>query len=30
MWGLLANEHISGAQIGCLAMILAGVYLANR
>lgn len=30
MWGLLANENITVAQIGCLAMILAGVYLANR
>lgn len=30
MWGLLANENITAAQIGCLAMILAGVYLANR
>jgi len=30
MWGLLAHEHITPMQIGCLAMILAGVYLANR
>jgi drug/metabolite transporter (DMT)-like permease len=30
MWGLLANENITAAQIGCLAMILVGVYLANR
>lgn len=30
MWGLLANENISGAQIACLAIILVGVYLANR
>jgi drug/metabolite transporter (DMT)-like permease len=30
MWGLLANENISAAQIGCLAIILTGVYLANR
>lgn len=30
MWGLLANENITAAQVGCLAMILAGVYLANR
>ena len=30
MWGLLASENITAAQIGCLAMILAGVYLANR
>jgi len=29
MWGLLANEYISAAQIGCLAMILAGVYVAS-
>jgi drug/metabolite transporter (DMT)-like permease len=30
MWGLLANENITAIQIGCLAIILAGVYLANR
>jgi drug/metabolite transporter (DMT)-like permease len=30
IWGVLANENITGIQIGCLAMILAGVYLANR
>lgn len=30
MWGLLANEHITTIQIGCLAIILLGVYLANR
>jgi drug/metabolite transporter (DMT)-like permease len=30
MWGLLAHENISALQIGCLAMILGGVYLANR
>lgn len=30
MWGLLANENITAAQVGCLAIILAGVYLANR
>lgn len=30
MWGLLANENITAIQVGCLAMILAGVYLANR
>jgi len=29
MWGLLANEYISAAQIRCLAMILAGVYVAS-
>jgi drug/metabolite transporter (DMT)-like permease len=29
-WGLLANEHIGAVQLGCLAMILAGVYLANE
>lgn len=30
LWGLLANENISAVQIGCLAIILFGVYLANR
>ena len=30
MWGLLANENITAIQVGCLAMILGGVYLANR
>jgi drug/metabolite transporter (DMT)-like permease len=29
-WGLLANENITAIQVGCLAVILAGVYLANR
>lgn len=28
-WGLLANEHITALQIGCLALILAGVYIAS-
>lgn len=30
VWGLLANENITSVQVGCLALILAGVYLANR
>lgn len=30
MWGLLANENITALQVGCLAMILAGVFLANK
>ena len=30
MWGLLANEHIAAIEIGCLGIILFGVYLANR
>ncbi|HTM92838.1 MAG TPA: DMT family transporter [Flavisolibacter sp.] len=30
MWGLLANENITAIQAGCLAIILVGVYLANR
>lgn len=30
LWGLLANETVTGVQIGCLMMILAGVYVANR
>lgn len=29
MWGLLANEHIGAIQIGCLGIILLGVYLAS-
>jgi len=29
-WGLLANEDVSVMQIGCLALILGGVWLANR
>jgi drug/metabolite transporter (DMT)-like permease len=29
-WGLLANESISALEFGCLAMILSGVYIANR
>ena len=30
MWGLLSNERITTVQIGCLGIILLGVYLANR
>ncbi|HVG12732.1 MAG TPA: DMT family transporter [Flavisolibacter sp.] len=30
MWGLLFGEEITAIQIGCLAIILSGVYLANR
>lgn len=30
MWGLLVDEHITALQVGCLAIILVGVYLANR
>ena len=29
MWGLLVNENITAIQVGCLAMILAGVYIAS-
>jgi drug/metabolite transporter (DMT)-like permease len=29
IWGLLDNENISSGQIGCLAVILCGVYLAS-
>ena len=29
-WGVLYNEEITLIQIGCLAIILAGVYLANK
>jgi len=30
IWGLLYRERISLLQVGCLAIILAGVYFANR
>lgn len=30
MWGLLSGESITLAQVGCLAIILAGVYLVNK
>ena len=30
LWGLLYNEEITLIQVGCLAAILGGVYLANR
>lgn len=30
MWGLLAHENIAALQLGCLAIILFGVFLANR
>ena len=29
-WGLLSGEHISLIQVACLAIILAGVYLASK
>jgi drug/metabolite transporter (DMT)-like permease len=29
-WGVLAHEQINPVQIGCLCIILAGVYLANK
>ena len=29
-WGFLANENVGLVQIGCLGIILAGVYLANK
>jgi drug/metabolite transporter (DMT)-like permease len=29
-WGFLANENVGFVQLGCLAIILCGVYLANR
>jgi drug/metabolite transporter (DMT)-like permease len=29
-WGILANEEINPWQIGCLCVILGGVYLANK
>jgi drug/metabolite transporter (DMT)-like permease len=30
MWGMLDNEVITALQVGCLGIILTGVYLANR
>jgi drug/metabolite transporter (DMT)-like permease len=30
MWGILDNESITLGQVGCLGIILSGVYLANR
>jgi drug/metabolite transporter (DMT)-like permease len=30
LWGLVYGETITFVQIGCLALILSGVYLANR
>ena len=29
-WGLLAHETITMLQVGCLGLILVGVYIANR
>jgi drug/metabolite transporter (DMT)-like permease len=29
-WGFLANENVGMVQLGCLGIILGGVYLANR
>ena len=29
-WGVIANEDVTAIQIGCLVLILVGVYLANR
>lgn len=29
-WGFLAHENITGLQIGCLGIILGGVYLTNK
>jgi drug/metabolite transporter (DMT)-like permease len=30
IWGIMAKENITPIQFGCLAMILAGVYMANK
>lgn len=30
LWGIVAGETISAVQLGCLALILAGVWVANR
>jgi drug/metabolite transporter (DMT)-like permease len=29
-WGFLDNENVGFVQLGCLGIILGGVYLANR
>ncbi|HZH02116.1 MAG TPA: EamA family transporter, partial [Flavisolibacter sp.] len=29
-WGIVANENVTWIQVGCLSVILGGVYLANR
>jgi len=29
-WGIIFGEHITALQVGCLGIILCGVYLANR
>ena len=29
-WGIVANENVTWLQVGCLSVILGGVYLANR
>jgi drug/metabolite transporter (DMT)-like permease len=30
MWGIVYKENVTGIQVGCLGLILSGVYLANR
>jgi drug/metabolite transporter (DMT)-like permease len=30
MWGVWGGEHVTGMQIGCLGVILGGVYLVNK
>jgi drug/metabolite transporter (DMT)-like permease len=30
IWGVLDGEHVTAIQVGCLGIILSGVYLANR
>lgn len=30
LWGIMFQENVTAIQIGCLSLILAGVYLANR
>jgi drug/metabolite transporter (DMT)-like permease len=29
-WGIVFNENVTAIQVSCLALILGGVYLANR
>jgi drug/metabolite transporter (DMT)-like permease len=29
-WGIVAQENVTWIQVGCLSVILGGVYLANR
>ena len=30
LWGLLYNEHVTVIDLGCLAIILSGIYTTNK